>query len=141
MLFVDTEFNGFGGQLLSMGICSDKHNHEFYAAIYPPKEIHPWVKEHVMPLILVDYISYGDFQHKLVQYLMKHADEVIVADWAEDLSHLLQCLVGPNGFCFKVFPKLQLINSGKLYPKIPHNAISDARALRDWYEKEQEKNR
>jgi hypothetical protein len=133
MLFLDTEFNGFGGQLISIGICSDLSNHELYLVRDLPSNIHPWVKEHVVPWILAPSIADDEFRMRLYYYLKKHENETIVADWPEDLSHLLQCLCQPNGVSYNLQLDLRLIQSGELKSMIPHNAISDARALMHWY--------
>lgn len=134
MLFLDTEFNGFGGQLISIAIVSDQSRDELYVVRDLPSNMHPWVKEHVVPYLLQspspDYI----LKDKLVNYLNKHRGEVIVADWPEDFIHLLALLCEPNGVQYNVGDlKLQLIRQSDPVPLIPHNAVSDARALRDWY--------
>ena len=98
-----------------------------------PSKIHPWVKEHVVPWIMAPSIDDAMFRSKLYNYLKKHENETIVADWPEDLGHLLQYICEPNGMQYNLQLDLRLIQSGKLDSKIPHNAISDARALMYWY--------
>lgn len=139
MLFLDCEFNGFGGALMSMGICSDKHNEEFYAVLPLPAKVHPWVKEHVVPYLISEPICDSAFNLKLFHYLKKHDTETIIADWPEDFSHLMNRLCAPNGFQYDLELDMRLVISGKLVPLMPHNAISDARALMYWYNNNNQK--
>lgn len=134
MLFLDTEFNGFGGQLISIALVSDQTKDELYVVRDLPSNIHPWVKEHVVPYLLQSPSPDFILRDKLVNYLNKHSGEVIVADWPEDFIHLLALLCEPNGIKYNTGElKLQLIHDCDPQPLIPHNAVSDARALRDWY--------
>lgn len=135
MLFLDCEFSSFRGKLISMGICSDLHKEEFYEVLPLPSEIHPWVVENVVPYLIAEHIEFYDFQQKLYQYLAKHSKEVIVADWPEDFVHLLESICGPNGSKYNVELKMKLLIYSNPKPEVPHNALSDARALRDWYKK------
>lgn len=133
MLFLDTEFSSFKGQLISMGIVSSITSEEFYAVLPLPSVINPWVQEHVIPFLLIDPIPHFEFRDKLYRYLKRHEAETIIADWPEDLSHLLESLCEPNGVSYNLQLNLKLIKSGDLKSKIPHNALSDARALAEWY--------
>lgn len=135
MLYMDTEFNGFNGQLISMGIVSSRTHKEFYGVLKLPKNVHPWVAEHVVPYLMLDAEDYGVFRHRLYLFLKEHEGETIVADWPEDLSHLLQCLCDPggNGVSYDLELDLRLIKSKDIKPFLPHNALSDAKALMDWH--------
>lgn len=46
-LFLDCEFNGFGGELISMALV-DEQGKYFYEVLPCPQPI-PWVQENVMP--------------------------------------------------------------------------------------------
>lgn len=132
-LYLDTEFNGFGGRLISLALTSSLDNSEFYEVLPLPSKVHPWVQEHVVPFLIKDAVSEHVFTHRLINFLQPRQEEVIYADWPADFVHLLEQLYSGNGFQYQIFPCLQLINSGKLYPDIPHNALSDARALKEWH--------
>ena len=41
--FLDTEYNGFGGELLSIALSPELGDEEFYATFPLPQQIHPWV--------------------------------------------------------------------------------------------------
>lgn len=132
-LYLDTEFNGFGGRLISLALVSDIDGESFYGILPLPSNIHPWVQEHVIPFLGGDSVPDHVFDHKLINFLHRRDAEVIYADWPADFVYLLERLYTSNGFQYQVFPCLQLLNSGKLYPKVPHNALSDATALMEWH--------
>lgn len=110
----------------------EKHS-EFYGALPLPTKINPWVAEHVVPLILIDPVEQPVLANKLRAFLEKHSGEPVVADWPEDFMHLLSLLCEPNGVQWGGELEMRYVQSGKLDSKVPHNALSDARALRAWY--------
>ncbi len=132
-LFLDTEFDGFKGPLLSMGIYSPQ-SYDFYEVIDRPVT-HPWVKQHVAPFFERDPLSADDFTEALHEYLMAHNGCEIIADWPEDIMHLLSFCCGENGWMLNFNCTARLVTSGPLSPTIPHNALSDAQALGHWYMK------
>lgn len=131
-LYVDTEFNGFGGEFISIGI-ANTNGDNFYMAIEPNAPIHPWVREHVMPN-LGSRAGYSSVRHYLQEYITKYAWDDIYADWPEDLIHLLKFLYEYDGKALNINLKLHLIQSGALTPETPHHALSDAIALMNWHQ-------
>lgn len=135
--YLDTEFNSFGGDLISLALVGD--GIEFYAArqfIGPP---HPWVKEHVLPVLGIAPLTPQEFVHSF-QYFIKHFDGCeVVCDWFEDAAHFLNLLRGKEyGSSLKLACTINLIRtpdwSTADASAIPHNALADARALKAWYE-------
>ena len=50
--FLDTEYNGFGGALMSLALVpEDDAQEEFYTVLSPPARIEPWVERHVVPYL------------------------------------------------------------------------------------------
>jgi hypothetical protein len=136
VLFLDTEFSKFGGELISIALVSDNGElSEFYAVRHLPSKRHPWVDENVVPVLLKDPEPDHLIRSRLVTFLRKHSSEPIIADWPEDFIHLLYLLCEPNGSRANVDLDLRLITSGDVISKIPHNALSDARGLMHWYKK------
>ena len=135
-LYLDTEFNGFGGALISLALVSSRDHDEFYGVLPLPTRVHPWVAEHVVPFLFADPEPHHKFRARLAAYLRKHAGERIVADWPEDFTHLMHSICEPGGVSLELELVLWLVNSSKLYPKVPHNALSDARALMEWHQRE-----
>jgi hypothetical protein len=140
--FLDTEFNGFGGELLSLGLVPEYGDQEFYVALPLPAEIDPWVARHVVPFLrsvpqavdnVLDRVAAA---HELAAYLSTDRDPVIVADWPEDIALFCRLLligatdivdIGAVGFQFLRLPGFSTARNSR----VPHNALHDARALRD----------
>jgi len=134
MLYLDTEFNGFGGELISIGIVSSTTGEEFYVVRNLPQKIDPWVRENVLPYLISTSVDDYILRSTLYNFLKRHEGEPIVADWPEDFTHLLNLICEPNGFMLSLELDMRLIKSGDLKSNIPHNAMSDARALMHWHQ-------
>lgn len=130
-LFLDTEFNGHGGELISLAITSTT-GEEFYGVLPMPSKVHPWVQEHVVPYLMKDAEPHHVFRARLATFLQLHQPGPIFADWPEDFIHLLWAITEPNGARVHVELDMRLIHSGDVKPAVPHNALSDARALMHW---------
>lgn len=134
-LFLDTEFDGFKGELISMALvpAGGWVLPEFYEVKAIPANPHPWVRDHVIPILNAEPVGPAAFRRDLHTYLLACGNDTeIVADWPEDIALLCAELVGEGGWQLSFFPTFRLVNSGTLSPATPHNALSDARALRDW---------
>lgn len=134
-LYVDTEFDGFGGDLISMAIVS-ADGHEWYGIRRDVKINDPWVREHVAPVLLADKvhcIAHDDeWRYSLHSFLEQFDNPTIIADWYTDLVHFFECFKGPDHSMTFVYPcKAELRLIDKYDSKTPHNALSDARAIRD----------
>ena len=140
--YLDTEFNGFGGALLSLALVPEDGD-EFYLTLACDEDIHPWVGEHVLPYL--DHVPVGlisprlsrdDAAGALAAYLAHDPSPEIVADWPDDVAHFNQLLlVGPGRmvpvpaltFRLVALPGFSTAENSA----VPHNALHDARALRD----------
>lgn len=143
--FLDTEFNGFGGTLISVALVPEHGDQEFYVSLPLPEDIEPWVEKHVIPYLRhvppgIDLeLNRVDAADHVAAYLEGDSDPVIIADWPEDLAHFCALLVtGPGKMAGVDFGlRLELINaagfSAAANSRVPHNALHDARALRDFY--------
>lgn len=139
-LYLDTEFNGFGGELISLALVA-ANGEEFYGVHKLPEVIHPWVKEHVIPHL--DYGAHSDkpltgeaFLRAFCIWVYRWRDAEIVADWPADIEHFCRLLTydgAANGFRVPANFRFRLIDRVHNYiSAVPHNALSDARALRDY---------
>lgn len=135
--FLDAEFNGFGGQLISIALVpEDQAAAPFYEAL-PCAQPEPWVAEHVMPVLQTKPIARSEMIAKLGAYLRDDEEPVIVGDWPEDIAHLALLMVtGPGARMpapTTIFELLDLpLFDSERSSKLPHNACHDAAALRDY---------
>ena len=135
-LFLDTEFNGFGGKIISMALVPEKQtDFEFYKELHITDQLEPWVRDNVVPHLILPPISYGEFQNSLASYLFSVGDCTIVADWPDDIRYFCEALITVPGQMIKLVHKInfELDLNIKYESKMPHNALHDARAIRDVY--------
>lgn len=127
--YLDTEFNGFGGELISMALVMDT-GPEFYQVKDIPALVDPWVAENVLPVLGKNPIGREVFQFALHTFLTSHKPQVIVADWPSDLEHLFREMLGTDhseSLALHIVAKLD--PSITYSSRIPHNALEDARAI------------
>lgn len=140
--FLDTEFDGFGGPLLSLALVPEDGSEELYLVIDQAAS-DPWVQRHVVPFL--DHVpeaqkgprlSRSAAAGALAHYLAFDDAAEIIADWPEDLAHLSMLLVtGPGkmhpvpGLLLRFIPLAGFSTARN--SAIPHNALHDARSLRD----------
>ena len=136
--YLDTEFNGYAGDLISLALISEDNAYpSFYAVREMPVPLDPWVRKHVIPFLGESPIGEHPFKVAMRNYLLAMpSNALIIADWPEDIALLLKEMIDPGGIQVACFPTFCLIDSGPLSPSIPHNALSDASALREWHLKE-----
>ena len=142
--FLDTEFNGFGGALLSLALVPED-GEEFYVVLACSDPIEPWVERHVMPYLA--HVPVGQVAPPLPRrqaaaalagYLAGDPAPEIVADWPDDIAHFCALLVTGPGLMTSVQPlTFRLVPlpgfSTAENSAVPHNALHDARALRDHF--------
>lgn len=142
--YLDTEYDGFGGALISLALVPEHDgDEEFYAVLETDGGLDPWVERHVMPYLhhvpeglKCDPADRLSVAHHLAHFLSAHDAPEICADWPEDLAQFSMLLVTGPGKMVAVPPfTLRLLTLPGFSParnsKVPHNALYDARALRD----------
>lgn len=142
-LYLDTEFNGFQGDLISIGLAPASQSlPTFYAVVEGSWQTtpHAWVSEHVIPhLDGAVVMSREQAARQLAEYLRSfaaNAPPVIVADWPTDFSQLLDLfIIGPGRMVGLVdftmeYKALRGFATAE-HSRIPHHALFDAIALRD----------
>lgn len=136
-LYLDVEFNGYKGELISMALVSGDGKTEWYECLHLPDKLDSWVAENVVPFLNKHPLSIEKFVESLTSLLKSIIANkngcTIISDWPEDFIHLLNLLYERGGKRYDLDFKMSLITSGDLKPFTPHNALSDARALRDWH--------
>ena len=140
--FLDTEYNGWGGALLSLALVPDE-GEELYLTLDWDVPLEEWVERNVVPFLdmvpdslVSPRLSRADAARALAHYLAGDNEPVIVADWPEDIALLNSLLLTGPGTMVEVppltFKFVELSGfSTAANSKVPHNALHDARALRD----------
>ena len=134
-LYIDCEFNGFGGELISMALVGDD-GREWYAVLPEPRIWDAWCFEHVLPMLdkeapTIRAISREEFRVSLRCFLDQYQNPIIVADWYVDLVHFFSAFAGrDHSESMPVNCRAELVlDLPDLQPTFPHNALSDARAI------------
>jgi len=142
--FLDTEFNGFGGALLSLALVPED-GQEFYVTLECEDPVFPWVERNVVPYL--DNVPVGlvsprmtrrEAAEALAAYLASDPEPELVADWPEDLTQFCSLLMIGPGMMVPVPPlTFRLVPLQGFSPAansaVPHNALHDARSLRDHF--------
>jgi hypothetical protein len=152
-LYLDTEFDGHGGDLLSLALAGEDGKHWYGVWESGVSDVYrdPWVRENVLPRLGDISPGYGRgclttvmmrqpdkvMRVSLKEYLLSRSGCAIWADWPDDFAHLTRLMSGPTyAESFMIPCTMQLIVTppGEPKPEIPHNALSDAIALMKWHQ-------
>lgn len=144
-IWIDTEFNGFEGELISLALV-DEEGRAFYG-ILPCIDPKPWVARHVIPVLdqcrdrmaigkrfraethAVENI--GELQGWLGAWLRGYDAVHLVADWPEDIAHFCRVLItGPGTRLDSPALTMEIRRDLDAASLVPHNALEDARAMR-----------
>jgi hypothetical protein len=141
--FLDCEYNGFGGALLSLALVPEDGGEELYLTFACSDPIEPWVDRHVVPFIdhvpdalKLPVMTRDKAAHAIAMYLDHDPEPEILADWPTDIELLCGLLSFAPGRMVAV-PEIRfrLLQLGRFSPAensaVAHNALHDARALRD----------
>lgn len=140
--FLDTEYNGLGGSLLSLALVPDEGD-ELYLTLSTSDSLLAWVERHVVPYLdsvpeqlSCPRLSREDAAREIERYLRHDEEPMIFADWPEDIAQFCNLMItGPGDMIdvrhvtFRLVPMSNFSTAAN--SKVPHNALHDARALRD----------
>lgn len=142
--FLDTEYDGFGGRLISLALVPEDGGEELYLVI-AGEVTHPWVQRNVVPFLdhvpeahRGPHLSRDAAGSAFAHWLAGDPAPELIADWPEDLSQIAMLIVTGPGEIHRV-PPLTLRYmplpgfSTARNSAVPHNALHDARALRDHF--------
>lgn len=139
--FLDTEFNGFGGALISLALVSE-NGPSLYLIYGLPAALDPFVKDHVEPKldkvpvgVTIRRVSPSQGAYALEAFLHGDAEPEIIADWPDDVRLCCQALMIAPGVMADIDRLRFEIRRVAPYPTdldgaIEHNAWWDAMALR-----------
>jgi hypothetical protein len=133
--FLDTEFNGFGGSLISLALVpEDPDQPAFYAATACDNPT-DWVRANVLPFLEIDPVAPNELGRRMAAYLHNDEDPLLVADWPEDIALAARALIAAPGRRYAVshirFELCDIYDFDSASSSaVPHNAYHDAMALR-----------
>ena len=129
-IYIDTEFNEFQGELISMALVAES-GPEFYEVL-PCENPGPWVAENVMPILGQEPVVKQVFQLRLQHWLAQFPKVHLIADWPEDIQHFCQALITGPGMRINTPPlTMEIRRDLDAVSALPHNALADARAIKD----------
>jgi hypothetical protein len=133
--FLDAEYNGFGGELISLALVPEDSGRPFFYEALPCPQPTAWVAEHVLPVLATQPVSHAELADRFGYYLGDDEAPLLVADWPEDIAHAARLLVtGPGRMMPIRSLRFELIDPHIMGPgapaDVPHNAYHDAAALR-----------
>lgn len=157
--YLDCEFNGMGGELLSLALIpeTDEAKPLYLTNDMYDEPIKTWVRENVMTVMYTQAERHGKwsdeayhsgvvglqgFGSQIADYLYGDPAPVIIADWITDITYLCQALNSgalywdEKGGVMQALPSLTFkAERVDVYPTtlpgaIQHNAYWDAMALR-----------
>lgn len=133
-LYLDTEFNGHGGELISMAIVHPRGG--WYCAREMTCPADAWVFEHVIPKLDRLPIPAESFRDSFIAFMSQFDNPEIICDFCADARHFSQMLEGPDYKSSLDFAyRLTVLKTppGQPVSRNPHNALADAQALMDWH--------
>ena len=153
--FIDTEYNGWGGALLSLALVPEHGDQEFYVTLDWNGGLDQWVEKNVIPYLdsvpepmISPRLAREEAARELSAWLLCEHDAQslahypepvgfeLIADWPEDISQVCGLLtIGPGAMVDVPPLSFRLVElpgfSTAANSRVPHNALHDARALRD----------
>jgi hypothetical protein len=129
-LFIDCEFHGGRGDLISMALVSED-GREFYEVVSGPGSPSQWVRENVIPVLNKPRITMPEFYNRLFSYLDQFKNPIIVADHPADIGYFAEAVITDSvGSRYKREWSALCLTDVRYTSLVPHNALEDARAIR-----------
>jgi hypothetical protein len=144
--YLDTEFNEFGGELISLALVREDGKSIYL--VYPTlKKYGDWVKENVVPILWDIPLPVAQLEAwkllnneegaRIIQeFLSGDPQPFIITDWPDDIRYFCQAIItGPGtminipGLVFQMF-RIDAYPT-TLEGAVQHNAWWDAMALRE----------
>jgi len=146
--WIDCEYNGFGGQLLSLALVRED-GHNLYIVYDVIQELDPWVKKNVMPILRCEMPKNVKLQlaslldnrgaYMIQEFFGDDPCPVVTTDWPDDIKYLCQAMITGPGEMISV-PRIifDMVRVDAYPTKLPgavqHNAYWDAAALKHLFE-------
>jgi len=137
-VFIDCEFNGFHGHLITMALVSEDGN-ELYVDVDPcDKPVCDFVRQYVIPVIeapgaVPHSLGQDQLPYALSEFLCQYGVVHLIADWPDDIKYFCESLITAPGKRVDTPEMVMQIIREDAESEVPHNALYDARAIRDVY--------
>lgn len=138
--YLDCEFDGMGGPLLSMAlVCEDGDEIYFIHRRANALAVDGWVRANVLPILykgkptLVGELE--DLPAHIAGFIADDTDPEIIADWPDDFTYFAPAVLMGPGTMISIPTLTMRVVRVDAYPTdldgaMQHNALWDARALR-----------
>jgi hypothetical protein len=139
--YLDTEFNGFGGPLISLALVR-QDGPSLYLLYESPRPLDPWVERNILPKLRavpagvdIRQVGQADGARAIGDFLQGDPDPDVIADWPDDIRLFCEALMlGPGSTVLMERLTFEILRV-EPYPTdlegaIEHNAWWDAMALR-----------
>lgn len=137
--YLDCEFDGYGGPLISMGLVAEDSCELYF--VMRETALNLWVRANVMPYIEKEHPLGGRLLTKehaadaIAQFLRDDDNPVIVTDWPADIRYFCDLIEFPGGNMADIASLKFELHRVDAYPTtlkgaIQHHALWDARALK-----------
>ena len=140
--YLDTEFNGFGGDLISLALVREDGEHLYVVndMVYD-MDLDPWVRDNILPILNSSptapiLSSLKGLPYHIASFLKDDPNPVIITDWPDDIKYMCQAVITAPGEMCNI-PQLTFhmvrVNAypTNLKDAVQHNALWDAMALKD----------
>ena len=140
--FLDTEFNGFGGELMSLGLVR-QDGESLYLVYTRPVNMEDWVEKNVEPILYsvpegatVHDVSWAEGSQMIADFLRNDRDITIITDWPDDIRYFCQAIITGPGMMVNLdniaFRMVRVdAYPTKLEGAVQHNALWDAMSLKE----------
>lgn len=136
-LYLDTEYNGFNGELISLALISPEGHHFYEAKTFKSKMVtNLWVEKNVLPVLRTAKLTPAMFKARFQEFIRRFQNPKIICDWHEDAVHFCSLLSGEEyGSSLDFACEIMILKTppNAYVSAIPHNALADAQALMVWH--------
>lgn len=127
-LYIDCEWNEYGGELISMALVADG-GFEWYEVLNCDNP-GSWVSKNVMPKLNKAPVSLAEMRKSLHHFLSQFDSVHLIADWPEDIAHFCKLLITGPGERINTPPlSMEVKRDLNAQSNLPHNALEDAKAI------------
>ncbi len=143
--YLDTEFDGFGGPLLSLALVREDGAGVYY--IFDAEVKDEWVKANVVPILYTALTGGKLWDRKeaamdLAHFMKDDLEPVILTDWPADIRYFCELIEFPMGEMAPLMNGVTFeLHRVDAYPTmlpraVQHNAWWDAMALRFFFQRD-----